>query len=102
MKTGVFCLLFAFFLSMCSVRLGAIERELPKWIASTDSKNTHYGLSQRMDLDESVVGGRMKLAADFARVSVAINGSIAMKVEPYCQLQILDVTQWLKWGDNSI
>jgi len=102
MKTGVFCLLFSFSLSIFSVRLGVDEHQLPKWIASTDSKNTHYLLSQRLDLDESVMSGRMKLAADFARVSVAINDSVAVKVEPYCQLQILDVTQWLKAGDNSI
>ncbi len=100
MKACVFCLLYACIFMVCFCRLGAAE--LPKWIASTDSKNDHYGLSQRMNFDESVVSGRMKVAADFARVSVKINDSIALKVEPYCQLQSLDVTQWLKVGENSI
>lgn len=102
MKTWVFCLVFTSIFSTCSVRLGAAEYEFPKWITSTDSNSSHFVLSQQVVLDESVVSGRMKLAADFARVSVAINSSIALQVEPYCQLQSLEVTQWLKSGDNSI
>ena len=100
MTTYVFRLLIASLLLMFSFRLVAVEPNLPKWIAATDSNVKHYALSQRLGLDESVVSGRMKLAADFARASVTINDSIALKVEPYCQLQTLDVTQWLKAGEN--
>lgn len=86
---------------MCSVRLIADEHELPQWIASNNSSETHYVLSRSVTFDDAVVSGRMKLAADFAQVSISINDVVALKLEPYCQLQSLDVTDWLKAGDNA-
>jgi hypothetical protein len=44
----------------------------------------------------------MKFATDFARATVTINDAIALTVEPYCQLQVLDITQWLKAGENAV
>ena len=95
-------LLFACSLAMIAVDARAVEPELPRWIASTVSTDTRYVLSKSLACDESVVSGRMKLAADYARATVSINGSVVLKVEPYCQLQTLDVTNWMKAGNNSV
>ncbi len=87
---------------MSSIRVVADEPELPNWIAVTDSTIPHYRLMKHVNFDELVVSGRMKLAADFARATVTINDAIALAVEPYCQLQVLDVTQWLKASENVV
>lgn len=103
MKPSLFlCLFFACSLQVLIGRLEAVEPAVPNWIAIADSSEDRYRLLQSVKLDESVLSGRMTLAADFARVTVTINESTALKVEPYCQLQRLDVTQWLKTGDNAI
>jgi putative heme-binding domain-containing protein len=82
--------------------LQADEPAIPNWIAHANSTVQRYRLVQSVNLDESVVSGRMTLAADFARVTVMINESTMFKVEPYCQSQRIDVTQWLKIGKNVI
>ena len=97
-----FCLYFVCWILLCYGRLGADEPVLPKWIATSDSNVRNYRMMQSVNLDDSVLSGRMKLAVDFARATVTINDSIGLKVEPYCQLQLLDVTQWLKSGENKI
>ena len=102
MNSRVFCLFFTCALGIGSVRAVAAEPELPKWIALTDSTIPRYRLMKQLKLDESVVSGRMKLAADFARATVTINDAIALTLEPYCQMQVLDVTQWLKASENVV
>ena len=102
MKSRVFCLFFACVIGMCSFQAAANKPELPKWIALADSSIPHYRLTKQVTCDEMVVSGRMKLATDFARATVTINDAIVLTVEPYCQLQVLDVTQWLRAGENAV
>jgi putative heme-binding domain-containing protein len=93
---------YACLLQSVACLLEADEPAIPNWIAHADSSVQRYRLVQSVNLGESVLSGRMTLAADFARVTVMINDSTMLTVEPYCQLQRLDVTPWLKTGSNMI
>jgi putative heme-binding domain-containing protein len=97
-----FCLSYVCLLQSVACRLVADEPAIPNWIAHSNESVQRYRLVQSVNLGESVLSGRMTFAADFARVTVMINDSTMLKVEPYCQLQRLDVTQWLKTGKNVI
>lgn len=84
-----------------SSTLLAQDTSTPNWIACPDGKQSNYRLSASVNLTEVVKSARLKLASDFARTSVSINGVRALTVEPYCQLQSIDVTQWLRPGANE-
>lgn len=61
-----------------------------------------WRFTRRVRQATSVQEARLQFAADGCRASVAINGRHAVSVEPYCPTQRLDVTPWLKLGDNEI
>lgn len=102
MKQTFVSYLFFVCCGLAGLRVEAEDLQLPKWIAIAHLPNQSAKLSTRVDLDEPVISCRMKFASDFARASVTINGSKVLAVEPYCQLQSLDVTQWLRLGSNDL
>ncbi len=102
MKQTFVCSLFFVCCVLAGLRVEAEDLQLPKWIAIATPPNQSGKFSTRVDLDEPTISCRMKFAADFARASVMINGTKVLAVEPYCQLQSVDVTQWIKMGFNDL
>jgi len=83
-------------------RSQADEHALPEWFAVDDPDIYRYQFSKQVIIKEPVLSGQLKFASDFARASVTINDRKVLNVEPYCQLQSLDVTQWLIAGTNVL
>ena len=104
MRSVLICSLISFFLTglIHSSRSEADEYESPQWFAVDDQSIPKYQFYKKVILNEPVLSGQLKFASDFARASVTINGIKVLDVEPYCQLQSLDVTQWLIAGTNLL
>lgn len=78
----------------------AQDASTPKWIHCPERSLSKYQLLASANLDEVAKSAHLKIASDFARASVSINNVKVLTVEPYCQLQSIDVTQWLRSGEN--
>src|SRR5262245_57778611 len=74
----------------------------PQWLSGTSRAGKPRLLSRSFSIDEPIQRGELKLAADFCTAAVAVNGKPVIAVEPYCPLQIVDVTQHLRRGKNEL
>ncbi|WP_254513257.1 hypothetical protein [Anatilimnocola floriformis] len=74
----------------------------PQWIWRKESDAEKVRFARQLQLTRSIQAAELKFAADFCSGTVIINGQRVLTVAPYCQLQTLDVTPWLRRGDNEI
>jgi putative heme-binding domain-containing protein len=84
---------------------GTASNELtapPHWIRMRPPIDQQVKLSRKLKIERSIQTAELKFAADFCEASVAINGRRVLSVLPYCQLQTLDLTAWVKRGENEI
>lgn len=73
----------------------------PQWIWPK-GEAAEKRLSRQFTLERSIQAAELRFAADFYHASVSINGTRALSIAPYCQTQTLDVTPWLRRGENEI
>lgn len=93
----LFCFASIFLASMLS--LLAAE---PKWIAGPTSQVNNWELERSFVPADAVQQARVKFAVDFAQAVLIINDRRVLTVEAFCPLQSLDVTQWMKRGENHL
>ncbi|WP_425616268.1 hypothetical protein NA78x_006211 [Anatilimnocola sp. NA78] len=74
----------------------------PHWLWQGDDPTAEIQLQRRFKLDAPISTAQLKVAADFCRATIEINGQPVLAVAPYCQLQTLDVTRWLQRGENEL
>jgi putative heme-binding domain-containing protein len=74
----------------------------PHWIIGTNEDGKVWPLSKTFSIEEPVQTAELKLAADFCTASVTLNGQPVISVEPYCPLQVVDVTRYLERGRNEL
>src|SRR6266481_9837505 len=65
----------------------------PHWLSGTNQAGKARLLSRSFSIAEPVQRAELKLAADFCTAAVAVNGQPVISVEPYCPLQVVDVTR---------
>ncbi len=73
----------------------------PRWIWAKDNGASVARLQRTIKLERSIQAGELRIAADFCQAGVEINGQQVLSVAPYCQTQTLDVTNWLRRGENE-
>ncbi len=93
----LFCSASIFLASMIS--LLAAE---PKWIAGPTPQASYWQLERTIYPADAVQQARVKFAVDFAQAVLFINDHQVLAVEAYCPQQTLDVTQWMKHGENRL
>jgi putative heme-binding domain-containing protein len=94
-------------LSLCLTVAGlmpiaAPAAETPHWIWGANPKAQETELSRKFTLPDGVQRAAIRMAADFCTAAVIVNEETALVVEPYCQTQDLDVTKWIRRGENEI
>jgi putative heme-binding domain-containing protein len=97
--------MFRFLLCYCTLLvstgfLSADQAPTPHWIVTSNKTATTFRLARSIRVDEAIQVARLKIACDFASAKLAINDSDVLVVEPYCQLQSMDVTKWMALGEN--
>ncbi len=101
-----FALLLSAGLPVCNTNAaeqGSAIATPPQWIwlkegtAAGDNQ-----LTRKITLERSIQAAELRFAADYCHATVLINGARVLTLAPYCQTQTLDVTNWLKRGDNEI
>ncbi|MBI3865404.1 MAG: c-type cytochrome [Planctomycetia bacterium] len=80
----------------------AARGETPHWMIGTDQDGKARPVSKSFSIDEPVQTAELKLAADFCTATVTLNGQPVIAVEPYCPLQVVDVTRHLRRGKNEL
>jgi putative heme-binding domain-containing protein len=58
--------------------------------------------SREFEIDAAVQQARIKIAADFCQVAMELNGRLAAVIEPYSETVELDVTPFMKLGNNRV
>ena len=95
----------------------------PRWIAATaasdeaaDSKVSDASpaaqttarpdatpiFRRQFEVPNGIQSAELRLAVDFARASLRVNGRLLARVEPYCPLQTIAVTGALRRGQNDL
>lgn len=74
----------------------------PHWIVGTSKAPEARQLSKSFSTDKPIQRAEIKLAADFCAASLTINGQPVISVEPYCPLQVVDVTRHVRRGTNEL
>lgn len=74
----------------------------PHWMSGTGDDTKTRRLSKAFSIEGPLEGAELKLAADFCTATAAINGQPVISVEPYCPLQVVDVTRHLQRGRNEL
>lgn len=74
----------------------------PQWINATSEGGKARPLSKTFSIEQPIQAAELKLAADFCTATVTLNGQQVISVEPYCPLQVVDVTRYLQRGRNVI
>jgi putative heme-binding domain-containing protein len=74
----------------------------PHWIIGTNERGKTRRLSKSFSIEEPVQQAELKLAADFCIATVTFNRQTVISVEPYCPLQVVDVTRHLRRGKNEL
>ncbi len=69
----------------------------PQWI-----RVDRTGRLLRTFQSPAVQSATLRMAGDFCRTLVTVNGEQVLRIEPYCQTQELDVTNFLRLGENKI
>jgi len=96
-------LLFLMAMFVITSHTQAAEELSAHWIwAPESSKGSSWQFSREFQLPEAVQAARLQFAADFCDAQVVINGQQVLSIEPYCQTQELDVTTWMRRGENSL
>ena len=94
------------FMLVLSIAMGAIGRAedtglrspaTPQWVR-IDSEGT---LSRTFQ-SSAVQSATLRMAGDFCRTLVTVNGEQVLRIEPYCPTQELDVTNFLRLGENKV
>lgn len=75
---------------------------LPHWIAPAEMTGVPAQLTRRFTLDEPATAASLRLAVDFCRATLVVNGQSRVIVEPYCATQDIDVTDFLIRGENEL
>jgi putative heme-binding domain-containing protein len=71
----------------------------PRWIWMDAAQPV---FERQFTVDAPVQRAVLKFAADFCQAYVSINREKALVIHPYCPTQELDVTDWMRRGDNTI
>ena len=74
----------------------------PHWIWSQNVKHRIVQFTRGFTVGGSVQKAELKLAADYCSVLLIINDRQAIHVEPYCQTQMVDVTDLVRRGENKV
>lgn len=74
----------------------------PQWVIGAGEQAKPCRLSKSFSIDDPAQRAELKLAADFSTAAVTFNGQAVLSVEPYCPLQVLDVTRHLRRGRNEL
>jgi putative heme-binding domain-containing protein len=104
MKYILGCWLLASFILAASIAAESQAAELlapPQWIWLKKTAQPARFV-RGWNLPRSIQTAELKFAADFCSGTVVINGRRVLTVAPYCQLQTLDVTNFLRRRDNEI
>jgi putative heme-binding domain-containing protein len=80
----------------------AAHGETPHWISGASDAGKASRLSKHFSIEEPAQGAELKLAADFCTAVISLNGQTVLSVEPYCPLQVIDVTRHLRRGKNEL
>ncbi|MBL8828669.1 MAG: c-type cytochrome, partial [Planctomycetaceae bacterium] len=75
---------------------------LPHWIGPPTTNDVQTQLTRRFTIDEPVTAATLRLAGDFCRTTLVINGQPRVIVEPYCPTQDIVVTDYLQRGANEL
>ncbi len=81
--------------------LAAAEPSTPMWIGGP-ADAVRWTASSSLILAGPPVSAKLKFAADFARTTVRLNDHVVAVVAPYCQMTVLDVSNWMQVGENHI
>jgi hypothetical protein len=77
------------------------QASAPHWIElNRDEGKWHFARS--FILEDTVQSAGLQFAADFCTAAVTMNGQPVLTVEPYCQTQELDITSYLRRGENEV
>src|SRR5262249_14322033 len=63
---------------------------------------TSWQASRSFEFERGVQSAFVRLAADFCRTTLTLNGRRLLVVDPYCQTQIIDVTSAMQRGKNEL
>lgn len=74
----------------------------PQWIWGHADEITAWKFNKTIELDRTVLAAGLKLAADGCQATVVINDAAALTLEPFSPTTELDVTRWLKRGENKL
>lgn len=111
--------IFAADIPDAEAKSSAGSRPLPHWIwadgpdhqssslktvttAPFKSNANTFVFSHRSVVDTGVREAHLRFAADFCRGKIHLNGEVLATVDPYSPTLTLDVTNWIKAGDNEI
>src|SRR5688572_14033778 len=78
----------------------------PHWIrteipAPSDLAQPAQRLTKPFPVAGSVRSAKLIFAADFCRATLVLNGQQVLRLEPFSPLAELDVTRFLRTGDND-
>ena len=83
------------------IAYAAPAAENPHWIWGSSEGRQVQVFTKAIELSDAVLSAGVKLAADFCRAEVSINGSPALTLEPYSPTTEFDVTNYLRRGTNK-
>ena len=76
------------------------QAAMPRWLVAPTKARTVF--RRQFDLPQGIQSAELRLAVDFARATVQINGQSLARVEPFCPLQTVSATGLLRRGSNWI
>lgn len=76
------------------------QAAMPRWLVAPTKARTVF--RRQFDLPQGIQAAELRLAVDFARATVQINGQSLARVEPFCPLQTVSATGLLRRGSNWI
>ena len=88
-------------LSIVHGALNAAEPSNPTWIGGP-ADAASWTASSSLALADSPMSAKLKFASDFANSTVRLNDQVVAVVAPYCQMTVLDVSNWITLGGNHI
>lgn len=76
---------------------------VPQWIwGATADGGSRWRFTRSFEESQAISSARLRLAADFCRATVLVNGQAVLRVDPYCPIQDVDVTASLLRGANTL
>src|SRR5689334_9714053 len=86
----------------------AANGQLPHWIWGKTSRTDWKSVPQAVRLEKSfnaagaIETATLRVAADFCRATVELNGRAVLRLEPYSPTTEMDVTAYLAGGENRL